>query len=126
MAGFEQLPMRVRKVSQSPTTYSPLRLVRLFINNVTSFSVRPLIGMFLLGAIILVAAIAMIIGLAIQRLLFGIGVPGWASIMAIVLLSSGLTIFLNGVMAVYIATIFLEVKRRPRSIARAVVRHTDN
>jgi len=122
VAGFLQLPMKVFKTSKSPTTYHPLKLISLFINNVTSFSVRPLIGMFLLGAAILLIAAIMIVALLIQRLVFGIGIPGWASIVTILALSSGLTIFFNGVIAIYVATIFLEVKRRPRSIIKNIVR----
>lgn len=122
MIGFKQIPILVTKSSHSCTTYNSKRLLRLFINNVTSFSVKPLIGIFILGIALLIIATIFILFLIILRLVLGVGVPGWASIVSIVLLSSGVMMFFNGIMAIYIATIFLEVKRRPRSIVKEIVR----
>lgn len=122
VTGFRQVAVPVSKRAKSPTTYSVSRLAALFINNITSFSVRPLIGMFILGGLLLVLSGVVIAALIVGKFMFGYGVPGWLSIMAIVLLSSGLTIFFNGIIAIYIATIFLEVKRRPRSIVRDIIR----
>jgi hypothetical protein len=49
-----------------------------------------------------------------------IGVPGWASVMALQLLIGGLLLSFNGVIAIHVGTIFLEVKQRPRTIVRSV------
>jgi len=37
------------------------------------------------------------------------------------LLYGGLSLFFNGVIAIYVAKIFIEVKRRPRTIVREVI-----
>jgi putative glycosyltransferase len=37
-----------------------------------------------------------------------------------VLLIGGMSLFFNGIMAIYIAKIFLEVKQRPRTIVREI------
>ena len=57
----------------------------------------------------------------LQKLLHGITIEGWASVMAVVLLYGGLSLFFNGVIAIYVAKIFIEVKRRPRTIVREVM-----
>ena len=122
VAGFHQVGVPVAKVTRSPTTYSPLRLARLFITNVTSFSVRPLMAISVFGLALSALAGVFIVYLIVRVLVFGIAVPGWASVMGAVVLFSGVTLFFNGVMAIYIATIFLEVKGRPRVIIRSVMR----
>jgi len=43
------------------------------------------------------------------------------AVMAVVLLYGGLSLFFNGVIAIYVAKIFIEVKRRPRTIVREVM-----
>jgi putative glycosyltransferase len=123
VAGFEQIGVPVAKVVRSPTTYSLHRLARLFITNVTSFSVRPLLAISVLGLALSMLAGLYIAYLLIRILVFGIAVPGWASVIGAVVLFSGVTLFCNGVIAIYIATIFLEVKRRPRVIIRSIIRN---
>ena len=54
--------------------------------------------------------------IGLRKLVWGVAVEGWASVMAASLLIGGVSLFCNGVMAIYIAKIFLEVKRRPRAI----------
>ncbi|HEY7298429.1 MAG TPA: glycosyltransferase family 2 protein [Xanthobacteraceae bacterium] len=120
--GFKQVGVPVTKVRQSPSSYGLLRLLRLFMNNVTSFSIRPLLGIFLGGVVLAAIAVLFILLLVMQWLLLGIGVPGWASIMAVALFSLAVTVLSNGVIAIYIATIFLEVKQRPRAIVSEIVR----
>ncbi len=122
MAGFSQLPLNVEKHDRSPTTYTPLRLARLVINSVTAFSTRPLVAIAIIGVALCALAFAYTALIVIQKLVFGIPVDGWASVMAAILVMGGLIIFFNGVMAIYLAKIFLEVKRRPLAIVREVYR----
>jgi len=42
----------------------------------------------------------------------------------VVLLYGGLSLFFNGLIAIYVAKIFIEVKRRPRTIVREVIAGT--
>ena len=124
LAGFAQVPVEVEKRHSSPTTYTLPRLAGLFINAVTTYSTRPLLAISVAGIALSVVAIlytAWIIG---QNLLHGIAIQGWTSVMAVVLLYGGLSLFFNGVIAIYVAKIFIEVKRRPRTIVREVIAGT--
>jgi putative glycosyltransferase len=123
VAGFEQIGIPIAKAIRSPTTYTLQRLARLFIINITSFSVRPLLAISALGLILSMFAGLYITYLVIRVLVFGIQVPGWASVMGAVVLFSGVILFCNGLIAIYIGTIFLEVKRRPRFIIRSIIRN---
>ena len=85
----------------------------------TSFSNRPLVYIFQIG--ICVMLLSMVAGavLVYKHLTSGICVPGWASIMVSIWFLGGLTIFCVGVIGVYLAKIFIEIKRRPYTIVRA-------
>lgn len=124
MCGFLQLPLNVVKYDRSPTTYTFRRLLSLAINAITSFSTRPLIGIGIAGISVSLLALGYTAVVVFQKFVFGIPVDGWASLMAAVLLIGGLSIFCNGVMAIYVAKIFLEVKQRPLAIVKEVYRAT--
>lgn len=123
--GFKQVPLLVDKVSRSPTTYTFKKLLRLFLTAVTAFSITPLIGVFLAGVMISTGAFFFILFLIARYFITGVGVPGWTSVMAALILFSGVLTLFNGVIAIYIGTIFLEVKRRPRVIISAVYRRQE-
>jgi putative glycosyltransferase len=120
VAGFAQIPVRVIKHDSSPTTYTLRKIASLFINGVTSFSTRPLVLIGIVGTVVSAFAAVYTAWIVLRKLAWGISVDGWASVMAATLLIGGLTLFFNGVMAIYIAKIFIEVKQRPRSIVREI------
>lgn len=121
-AGFAQTGMEVSRLERSKTKYSILKLVRLFVNSVTSFSIRPLLFIFILGLALSALAGLYFVVLIYRKLVYGIDIEGYASVMGAILLFSGIIIFFNGVIAIYIGTIFLEVKGRPRALIRDIIR----
>ncbi len=91
-------------------------LWRLALDGITAFSTVPLkiwsyIGMG-------VAGVAFLYGLVIifKTLILGIDVPGYASIMVIVLFLGGVQLLSLGVIGEYVGRIYLEVKKRPHYI----------
>ena len=122
--GFKQLAYGVAKLDRSPSTYTFGKLASLFVNGIISFSIRPLAAVAVIGLVISFLAFGLTALLVIRSLAFGQTVPGWASIITAMLFVGGLTISLNGVIALYIAKIFLEVKRRPVTIVREVYRRS--
>jgi putative glycosyltransferase len=118
MTGFMQLPVKVIKRQSSRTTYTMAGLARMFINGVTAFSTRPLAMIAIAGILLSLLAFTYTAWIVIQKIVYGIAVEGWASVMAAILLIGGITLFFNGVMAIYIAKIYLEVKQRPSTIVR--------
>lgn len=111
--GFHQIPISVAETVKSPTTYSLTKLLGIVIRGVTSFSIVPLTMIFVVGTFLSFAAAALIFYLIFMAIFMGSTVSGWASLMAAVMLIGGMTLMFNGIMAMYISTIFLEVKDRP-------------
>lgn len=120
VAGFAQIPVKVEKLDSSPTTYTLPKAAGVFVNAVTAFSTKPLVSIAVVGIGLSILALAFTVWIIIRKLIWGITVEGWASVMAATMMIGGLTLFFNGVMAIYIAKIFLEVKQRPRAIVREI------
>jgi putative glycosyltransferase len=121
LAGFQQVAVPVEALHQSATSYTPWKLLGLFVRGVTSFSVMPLFLIFAAGIGLSALSALFIVYLLVQKFIIGTSLEGWTSVMAAVMLLGGVTLFFNGIIAIYIGTIFLEVKRRP-TIIREVVR----
>ncbi|KAF7598162.1 MAG: hypothetical protein CGU29_14365 [Candidatus Dactylopiibacterium carminicum] len=62
--------------------------------------------------------------IVLRTLLFGIDVPGYASLLTVMLFMSGLQLIGLGVIGEYLGRVYLESKRRPPFAIRAVQRHT--
>lgn len=95
------------------SSWSPIGLIRFAFDGLLSFSSIPLRMWTAIGCAISFAAFLYMIFLIIQTTLFGIDVPGFATIMVSVLMLGGIQLIGLGVLAEYIARIFVEVKRRP-------------
>lgn len=97
-------------------THYPLgKMVSLAIDGITSFSVRPLRIITVLGAFV---AFLSLIGIiyALVSAATGNIVEGWTSMTCIICFVSGIQMISLGVIGEYIGKIYLETKHRPRYI----------
>ncbi len=122
LTGFRQLPFSVVKTFKGASSYTLGHKIRIAVDSITSFSARPLVAIFYLGAIVAALAMAGAVGIAIDRMAFRTLQPGWSSLMVSIYLLGGLQLLCLGVIGVYIAKVFSEVKHRPRSIVREELR----
>lgn len=117
-AGFGQKGIPVEKLSHSPSTYSFGKKMALLVNAITSFSSRPLSYIFYLGVFISLLAFMYIGYMVFRKLVFGVGLVGWTSLIASIWLVGGIVIFSIGTLGIYLSKIFTEVKNRPYSIIK--------
>lgn len=120
ITGFEQLAQLVTKHSTSETTYSLGHKITLLVNSVTSFSNAPLIGIFYVGLVMLLVSGTFAGFFILQWMLVDVRVSGWTSIIVSLWLIGGLVILFLGVIGIYLAKLFSEVKRRPYTIIREI------
>lgn len=120
MTGFDQQPRKVVKRSHSRTTYSLRAKVSLLVGAVTAVSSRPLIGVFWLGLAVFGVSLLWVGWLVLRWLFLAQPPGGWTSLIVSVWLLGGLTICTIGLVGIYLAKVFVEVKQRPASIVRAV------
>jgi putative glycosyltransferase len=119
-AGFTQVPLPTTKNSKGTSSYTTAAKVSMSVNAITSFSNRPLVGIFYLGLVISLTGTIGATALILRRLVFGTLIMGWPSLIVSIWLIGGITLFSIGVLAIYLAKIFTEMKRRPYTIIRDV------
>lgn len=124
--GFRQLGVPVQKKPKKGTTYHLMRKISLMVTAVTSFSNKPLVFIFYLGILIFLCATVGASVLIARRLLFDVIASGWLSIIVSIWMASGLVLFGQGVLGIYLAKIFLETKRRPIAIIRQIYEADSN
>lgn len=117
LTGFKQLAVAVDKNHKGTSVYNIRRKISLFMNTVTAFSNRPLLGIFLLGFIIFVLSGVSGFFLMLKHL-FIATVEIWTAIAVSIWLLGGLIITCLGTIGIYISKIYIETKRRPYTIIR--------
>lgn len=121
--GFEQRSQVIKKHSTSESTYSLRHRFSLLINSITAFSNLPLIGIFYVGLAMLLVSGAFASFFMVQWLIIDRPVSGWTSMIVSLWLIGGMVILFLGVIGIYLAKMFSEVKRRPYTIIRKVYEH---
>ena len=113
--GFQSTRVDVEHSSraQGESTYNLRKLLRLAINNIISFSDKPL-RLVAQGGLIL-SAVSFVIGLFYLTgyLLGVIKVAGYASLIISIWLTAGINIFVLGLVGIYVGKAFEKVKGRP-------------
>jgi len=109
------LPYHETRRVAGQSKYSFGKMFRLAMDALFSFSLMPLyLGMTLGGILLCLAAVQIIYVLSFW--LTGRSselVPGWSSLMSVMLVIGGMLMILLGFIGVYVGYIFQEVKRRP-------------
>jgi dolichol-phosphate mannosyltransferase len=105
--------------------YSLGKMIRLASDAVFSFSLTPLYIGLSAGLLFFILAGVQIVYVSNLWLTgqFDRIVPGWSSLMAIILIASGTIMILLGFIGVYIGYIFQEVKRRPVYLVKGSVKN---
>jgi len=104
------------------TQYNAWRLARLALEGLTSFSLAPLRIATVVGAGVALFALVKGAQIAIRTLMYGVDVPGYASIFSAVAFLGGFQLFCLGIIGEYVGRTYLEAKRRPAFVIRKVLR----
>src|ERR1700686_1176585 len=103
------------------SNYTMRRLLRLWLSMFVNFSVMPLRLSTLTGiALSLVGTIGSIV--VLTEALFFAPPAGWASLMAAVLLLSGVQLVILGIVGEYLGRLYLTANRKPQSVVKSVIR----
>ncbi len=114
--GFRQTYVEyVREERLAGETKYPLKkMMRFAMDGILSFSYIPLKIASFLGFLISGLSFLYLIFVLIQKLFYPAGlVPGWTSIVAVLLIFNGIILILLGVIGEYIGRIYDEVRNRP-------------
>ena len=100
------------------TKFSGWKLWNFALEGITSFSTLPLRIWTYLGVSVAIFALSRAIWLVIRTILYGVDVPGYASLATAILLLGGIQLIGIGVLGEYIGRIYLESKGRPVYLVR--------
>lgn len=121
--GFKKhaIPYVVRPRLGGDTKFTLKSLIRFAITGITSFSTLPL--QFISRTGFLVSGLSILYGLhvVLRTLIFGVDLPGWATLTASLTLLSGIQLVSIGVLGEYIGQIFIESKNRPLYLVEEVI-----
>ena len=118
------LPFVPEKRIAGKSKYTLKKMLRLAGDGMFSFSLAPLrLGLFVGGVFLLLAAAETVYVLSFWfRGASAKLVPGWSSLIVMITVSSGISMFLTGILGIYVGMIFQEVKRRPLYLVKGWTR----
>jgi len=125
LTGFKTKELVVKKLGHSPTTYSTLSKIKLLFKIITASSSKPLWLAFNFGLLVTASSILYILYLIYRKIYHNIVIDGWTSVMVLTSFFGGLIIFFLGVIGIYLAEIFIEVKNRPFTIIKKIYEEDD-
>ncbi|MEZ4361254.1 MAG: glycosyltransferase family 2 protein [Kofleriaceae bacterium] len=99
--------------------WSFVKLWRFGLDGLFSFSTLPLKVWTYFGVISALGAFVYLMITLTQTIFFGVDVPGYASLLVVMLFFNGMLLVSNGIQGEYIARIFDEVKGRPMYVVGA-------
>jgi len=122
-AGFKQAAVEYDRAEREhgTTKFNYWKLWTLALDGITSASTVPLRIWSYIGAFVALFAIGFAGWLAIETMIFGNPVPGYASLMTSVLFLGGIQLISLGVLGEYVGRILTETKQRPLYVVRDTV-----
>src|SRR5438105_11238081 len=118
---IDRLTVRHLPRAAGRSNYTLRRLLRLWLSMFVNFSVMPLRLSTLTGfALSLIGAVGSFV--VITEALFFAPPAGWASLMAAVLLLSGVQLLILGIVGEYLGRLYLTVNRKPQSVVKSITR----
>ena len=115
------IPYTACERTSGTTKWSFWKLVEYAIEGIIGFSTAPLRLATVLGTLTGIGAILYLIWVIIEKLVWGIAVPGYATIIVLILFFSCIQLFCIGIIGEYVGRIFEQGKDRPIYIAKEVL-----
>lgn len=115
------IPYTACERASGTTKWSFWKLVEYAIEGIIGFSTAPLRLATVLGGVTGIAAVIYLIWVIIEKLVWGIDVPGYATIIVLILFFSCVQLFCIGIIGEYVGRTFEQSKNRPIYIAQEVL-----
>lgn len=118
--GFRYKWLEYKNVERAygKTKFSFWKLVRYAMSGIIAFSTAPLKMMMVAGAGISMASLVFMLVKIIKTIVYGVDVPGYASLVVIMLFLGGMNLFATGLVGLYLGNVYSETKNRPVYITR--------
>lgn len=120
--GFRTTTLEYRRAPRSAgqSKFDGWRLWNFALDGITAFGTAPLRIWLYLGTFFALLAFAYAAFIVGRTLVYGVDVPGYASLLTIVLLFGGMQLMGLGMLGEYLGRVYMEAKRRPVYIIRNI------
>lgn len=119
------IPYTACERAAGTTKWNFRKLLNYAIDGIIGFSTAPLRFAIYLGTFTGIAAVLYLIIVVLQKLIAGIDVPGYATIIVLILLLGSMQLFCIGIIGEYVGKTFEQSKDRPVFIPREVLTYED-
>jgi glycosyltransferase involved in cell wall biosynthesis len=125
--GFRQIGVEYVRDSRvaGRSSFNYPRLLNFAIDGLTSFSILPLRLASLAGIVISIVGFAYAAYLIVRTIVQGVDVPGYASIMVVVMFLGGVQLICLGFIGEYLGRLYVEAKGRPLYIIAGIESRDD-
>lgn len=120
------IPYEAEARASGETKWNARKLFKYAFDGIIAFSTAPLRLSTYIGFVSSVVSVLYLILVIIQKLAWGIEVPGYATIVVLVLLLGGLQLFCLGVLGEYMAKMYIQAKNRPVYIIKEHLKSDEN
>ena len=120
---IDSIEVRHLPRAEGRSNYTLVRLVRLWLNLATSFSLAPLRLAIFAGAAMAIAGAIGAVATIIEALFLNETPTGWASTMVVLLLVGGVQSMILGILGEYVGRTFLTANGKPQGAVRSVERN---
>jgi len=119
------IPYTACERAAGTTKWSFWKLVNYAIEGIIGYSTAPLRLATVLGAATGIGAIFYLLCVILEKLIWGIDVPGYATIIVLILFFSCVQLFCIGIIGEYVGRTFEQTKNRPVYIAKEILEYTE-
>lgn len=119
------IPYTACERAAGETKWSFRKLLRYAIDGIIGYSTAPLRFATYLGGFTGLAAAIYLVIVVLQKLIAGIDIPGYATIIVLILLLGSMQLFCIGIIGEYVGRTFEQSKNRPIFIAKEVLDYKD-
>lgn len=120
------IPYHVAERESGESKWGVKKLTKYALEGIFAFSTMPLRISIFIGLFASICSIIYLIAVIVQKLAFGIDVPGYATIVVLLLLLGGLILFCLGIIGEYLSKMYIQVKNRPIYILKEHLDKSNN
>lgn len=125
--GYETyfIPYQVCDRNAGKSKWGFRKLMNYAIDGMIGYTTKPLKMATFLGVMTAFASLAYLIVVVLQKLIAGIAIPGYATIIVLILFLGGMQLLCIGLIGEYVGRIFEQSKERPIYIAKEILDYDD-
>ena len=115
-----------RERAEGESGYTLSKLIALWVNGFTSFSIIPLRISSYVGLVLAIFGFIYAIYVIIKKLLYPSVVIGWSSTIAVILIIGGMILLMLGLIGEYVGRIFISLNNSPQYVIKSIINYAED